>query len=756
MTDGEREELISSHIHEHARQGQCFHHSDANRFKKCNCLGILQSDVDEDEDDDNVEVDEHERGRILRHAVAKYVLWWARESRTTQQVMIIAQIQSEKELKKYKLDLPAQNYNLPFQSTGDHATAIVLADVMICQSALMKILRISATAWRTCAIAHRHGTVPKHGQIGKESTRGKIFEERVAPSLKEFFDNELMKRAGPRPTRLSRQIGGVIIRDGDDVKELDPEWTYRRCYGRFLWGQGFSYSTDATGKATIEERTDDDYDFEADRESICAWSTFRAYWLNRYPKLVVRKPGADICGTCYKFQLATKNYSRIQNTIRDEDVCSSDSDEDNSCDDTEEPEGGRRKLLQNRENDVLVLSEHIKEAQSMRDLADKLMADAKESCRKDILGQEAIEDGIFTYVVDYAQNMEKPYFGRDQPGDTYYFTPLTVNVLGIVDTRPAKDTLHAYVYEEDQGHKGGNNVASLLFKHLQDNNLLDGIKRRQLNIIMDNCAGQNKNRMVIRLSVYLLEMYYFEEVQFVFLVAGHTKNCADRLFNLAKARYSKRNIYTLKQLCEAVKHELVVPYAITWRDFQNWDKMFNILYKGSLQAVNKYQIFRCDEDLDDGDLECKTSDLETASTSVDKLKKKGMAVLERVEKLLHLKPEPLYTEKPGLKPIKECELYFKYRPHVPEEFREECCPTPSDEVLETEANRKKEKIAKYKKEKSDKAKKQVSAATVDNISNDRPQELTTEGLEQSGNATSPTSPSKRKRDSDDGDDTEAL
>jgi hypothetical protein len=80
----------------------------------------------------------------------------------------------------------------------------------------------------------------------------------------------------------------------------------------------------------------------------------------------------------------------------------------------------------------------------MEDLADKLMADAKESCWKDSLGQEAIEDGIFMYVLDFAQNMEKPCFEIDQPGDAYYYTPKTVNVLGIVDTRPVKD-----IYEED-------------------------------------------------------------------------------------------------------------------------------------------------------------------------------------------------------------------------------------------------------------------------------------------------------------------
>jgi hypothetical protein len=39
------------------------------------------------------------------------------------------------------------------------------------------------------------------------------------------------------------------------------------------------------------------------------------------------------------------------------------------------------------------------------------MDEAKEYCWKDNLGQEAIKDAIFTYVVDFSQNMEKSYFG---------------------------------------------------------------------------------------------------------------------------------------------------------------------------------------------------------------------------------------------------------------------------------------------------------------------------------------------------------
>jgi hypothetical protein len=36
---------------------------------------------------------------------------------------------------------------------------------------------------------------------------------------------------------------------------------------------------------------------------------------------------------------------------------------------------------------------------------------------------------------------------------------------------------------------------------------------------------------------------------------------------------------------------------------------------------------------------------------------------------------------PGLRPIKQVELYKKFRPFVPCEFWEDTCPRPSDEVL---------------------------------------------------------------------------
>ena len=69
------------------------------------------------------------------------------------------------------------------------------------------------------------------------------------------------------------------------------------------------------------------------------------------------------------------------------------------------------------------------------------------------------------FVCDYAQNLDMPHFGGEQPGNTYYYSPLTINVFGIVDY--SVEELDAYVYTEGEGKKGGNNVVSLIQKSLE-------------------------------------------------------------------------------------------------------------------------------------------------------------------------------------------------------------------------------------------------------------------------------------------------
>ena len=95
---------------------------------------------------------------------------------------------------------------------------------------------------------------------------------------------------------------------------------------------------------------------------------------------------------------------------------------------------------------------------------------------------------------------------------------MTVNVLGMVDHA------HKYPYTDAVGKKGVNNVASLIMKTLGHLNLLKTHTiGRELNIIFDNCCGQNKNNTVLRLAAWLAQLGHFYEVNFIFLIVGHTK-----------------------------------------------------------------------------------------------------------------------------------------------------------------------------------------------------------------------------------------
>ena len=96
--------------------------------------------------------------------------------------------------------------------------------------------------------------------------------------------------------------------------------------------------------------------------------------------------------------------------------------------------------------------------------------------------------------------MEMPAFNQSQPGETYYYSPLSVLNFGLVDVsfindeNKAEEHCHAHVYHSGVGKKGGDNVASLILKTLKDLNLLrEGDPGGVLNIIFNNCTGQNKN-----------------------------------------------------------------------------------------------------------------------------------------------------------------------------------------------------------------------------------------------------------------------
>ena len=118
--------------------------------------------------------------------------------------------------------------------------------------------------------------------------------------------------------------------------------------------------------------------------------------------------------------------------------------------------------------------------------------------------------------------------------------------------------------------KGENEVATLVMKYLSDKGYLDDTTQFDLSIIMDDCFSQNKNNYVLRLPAYLTMNNYFEKVQIVLLVTGHTKNTADRLFNLLKLDYRKEIIISLSELIKVYNQtEYVTCHKVDWKVIDN-------------------------------------------------------------------------------------------------------------------------------------------------------------------------------------------
>ena len=100
---------------------------------------------------------------------------------------------------------------------------------------------------------------------------------------------------------------------------------------------------------------------------------------------------------------------------------------------------------------------------------------------------------------------------------------LTVFIFGVVNASnivngELKEKMYAHIYTEDQGKKGGNNVALLIMKTLLRLDMLRTTPGKELNVIFDNCPGQNENDATLRLALLLVEKKFFKLVRFAFYV----------------------------------------------------------------------------------------------------------------------------------------------------------------------------------------------------------------------------------------------
>jgi hypothetical protein len=199
---------------------------------------------------------------------------------------------------------------------------------------------------------------------------------------------------------------------------------------------------------------------------------------------------------------------------------------------------------------------------------------------------------------------------------------------------------------------------------------------------MDNCGGQNKNNCVILLAPYLVEMDYFDRVNMLFLVVGHTKNVYNWRFNNLKNIYHHSQVFSFDDAVECLsKSKYVTVWKVNahedWRDyFHMLQKAYNILSKCGLK-FNVNHIFTA--------FLTRLSDLLEHQRVFGDVRNQDFVPQggDRFGAICSLQIENVFYK--GLPGYKQVLMHEKYLPFVPHQYHsDDLFKKPSEEVLKSE------------------------------------------------------------------------
>jgi len=314
-----------------------------------------------------------------------------------------------------------------------------------------------------------------------------------------------------------------------------------------------------------------------------------------------------------------------------------------------------------------------------RDLRSNYEADIKR-CRS------GDDSDLTVLCFDYAQNVPLPH-DPNTPSAVYFLSLLNVYQFGIVnEKRMIQDH---YIYTEGTAGKGSNEVATMVMEYLDR----CFIMTKNLCLWADNCGGQNKNATMIQLMAYLVLVgtfsgHTFESVEYKFQLKGHTRNSVDRGFGQVTNARKTEQIWTLnmyKNLINRINSNLCTDWdKETFYDWGNYLAQYFIKPVG----IQKYQIFRFEKNRP---YIMMAKACSSSEWTIFNLRKRTPIDFHNLLPILPL-------QKKGLNIEKQKDLYDKVRKFVPDQYKDQICPKPPDNIVEDVRNLKRKRKERVKED----------------------------------------------------------
>ena len=325
---------------------------------------------------------------------------------------------------------------------------------------------------------------------------------------------------------------------------------------------------------------------------------------------------------------------------------------------------------ENDENDVTAWNAHVNRAKKARNVYRKEIASAQKGFRGLIAGRKRMKEYIPHASFDFAQNLGLPQL-IEQPQELYFASQRSIRLFSVRDD--GAGIQYNFLYDEGDGGKGGNYVASMLTLFLLD--LSTQFKARRILLNADNCCSQNKNNIVLWVLDLLVMLGIFDQIELKFLVKGHTHCTVDGGHGLIKKEWRKRNIFSIKQAKKAIEECSNTQRAIiiSANEFYDWN-LFLKPFFNKLPGISYQQEFRFDKNTLGKVFYRSGQGFRWQSQMLIKETRnppKIFSSLEGIRKHLNI------LKSPGISVKKQWDLYKKVRKYVPDEFKDDLCPKPA-------------------------------------------------------------------------------
>lgn len=173
---------------------------------------------------------------------------------------------------------------------------------------------------------------------------------------------------------------------------------------------------------------------------VCTWPTFLAFWRRNYNNVKVRPKGADTCTDCFILLNAFRSKQVIKcDDNSDMEMSSSCSSDTASYVSSDESDNELETENENYQEKIWEAKKHVMQYQAQRRLSKHYIHLSRLDFSNNI--PTCFRRNVLT--IDMGQNLGLPNLEAEQCGDTYYFSPLTCYLFGVVDNSTPQATMNA-------------------------------------------------------------------------------------------------------------------------------------------------------------------------------------------------------------------------------------------------------------------------------------------------------------------------